>query len=196
MGLSFHYNGRFNAGASLAAMIEEVKEIAEIYKWPYTVFEDEFPANSIGKTGYNQNIYGISFTPPNCETINLCFLSNRRMSSALHLKFYGNSKNKAEAQYLYMLSVKTQYAGMEIHKLIIHLLKYLDGKYLQDFTVDDEGEYWETGDEKLLEDAFLRYNNLMKNFISSIENFPIRSGESFEDYFERLLKQLHEKHKK
>ena len=47
-----------------------------------------------------------------------------------------------------------------------------------------------------MEDAFLRYNNLMKNFVSSIENYPIKSGGSFEDYFERLLKQPHEKHKK
>ncbi|MFA4853626.1 MAG: hypothetical protein WC599_14010 [Bacteroidales bacterium] len=177
-------------------MIEEVKDIAEIYKWEYTVFEDKFPANSLCKTEYNQNIYGISFTPPNCETISLCFLSNGKMSSPSHLKFFGNSENKEEQQYLYMLSVKTQYAGIEIHKLIIHLLKYLSGKYLQDFTVNDEGEYWETGNEKLLQDIFKRYTDLIESFVSSIENYPIKSGESFEAYFERLLKLIHEKNKK
>ena len=196
MGLSIHYSGSFNTKASLQAMIEEVKDIAEIYKWRYYVFEDQFPADSPGKAEYNQNIYGICFTPPECETVWLCFLSNGKMSSPSNLQFFGNSKNKEEQEYLYMLSVKTQYAGIEIHKLIIHLLKYLSGKYLQDFTVNDEGEYWETGDEKLLQDTFKRYTDLIENFASSIENYPIKSGESFEAYFERLLKQIHEQYKK
>ena len=193
MGLSIHYRGSFNAAASLQAMIEEVKDIAEIYKWKYTIYKYKFPVNCLGKSAYNKNIYGINFTPPNCETICLCFLSNGKMSSSLHLKFYGNSTNKVEAGYLYMLSVKTQYAGIETHKLIINLLKYLSEKYLNDFTVNDEGKYWETGDEKLLKDTFKSYTDLIENFTSSIENFPCKPGESFEAYFKRLLKQIHEK---
>lgn len=196
MGLSFHYNGRFNTKTSLKAMIEEVKDIAEIYKWPYHIFDDEFPAKSLGKTPYNQNIYGICFTPPGCETVDVCFLSNGRMSSAMHLKFYGNTTNKEEAEYLYMLSVKTQYAGIETHKIIIHLLKYISGKYLLDFNVSDEGEYWETGDEELLQEIFTRYTNLIEGFTSSLENYPMKPGESFETYFMRLLQQLHKKNKK
>lgn len=193
MGLSIHYSGSFKAAASLRAMIEEVKDIAEIYKWKYITYKEEFPANSVGKPGHDQTIYGISFTPPNCETICLCFLSNGKISSASHLKFYGNAANKEEAGYLYSLSVKTQYAGIETHKLIIHLLKYLSAKYLQDFTVNDEGGYWENGDEKLLQDTFKRYIDMIESFTSSIENYPIKPGESFEAYFGRLLKQIDKK---
>jgi hypothetical protein len=195
MALSIHYSGSFNANTSLKAMIEEVKDIAEIYKWPYNVFENEFPADSFGKAEYNENIYGISFTPPECETVSLCFLSNGKMSDVLNLKFHGNSKDEEGAEYLYMLSVKTQYAGIEIHKLVIHLVRYLSKKYLQDFTVTDEGEYWETGDEKILQDAFKRYTDLIESFATSLENYPKKSGESFESYFERLLKQIQEKRK-
>ena len=196
MGLSIHYSGSFNPSASLKEMIEEVKDIAEIYKWPYHVFEDEFPAGSLAKSEYDQNIYGICFTPPECETVSLCFLSNGKMSSVGNLQFYGNPKNREEAEYLYMLSVKTQYAGIEIHKLIIHLLKHLSGKYLQNFGVIDEGENWETGDEKLLQDTFKRYTVFIEGFASSLETYPKKSGESFEAYFERLLQQMHEKYKK
>ncbi len=85
MGLSIHYSGSFKSEGSLQRMIEEVKDIVEIYKWEYSVFEHEFPVNSIGKTGYNQNIYGICFTPPRCETVSLCFLSNGKMSCASNL---------------------------------------------------------------------------------------------------------------
>jgi hypothetical protein len=176
-------------------MIEEVKDIAEIYQWRYNIFEDTFPAAGFGQADYNENIYGICFTPPECETVSLCFLSNGKMSDALNLKFYGTPKSKEEAEYLYMLSVKTQYAGIEIHKLVIHLLRHLSKKYLQDFILSDEGEYWETGDEKLLQDAFKRYTDLIKGFASSLENYPKKTGESFEAYFERLLRQINEKRK-
>lgn len=196
MGLSIHYSGRFNPAASLKAMIEEVKDIATIYKWEYFVFDNEFPADSLGKTTYSQRIYGICFTPPECETVDLCFLSNGRMSSAVNLKFYGNPKNKEEAEYLYMLSTKTQYAGIEIHKFVIHLLKFISKKYLLDFTLSDEGEYWETGDEKLLEENFKRYTGLLDGFVSSVQNYPIEPCESFEAYFERLLKQIQKNYKK
>lgn len=196
MGLTIHYSGSFNPSASLKAMIDEVKDIAEIYKWEYFIFNEEFPPNSLGKTKYNKNIYGICFTPPNCETVSLCFLSNGKMSSFSSLKFWGEAKNKTEASYLYFLFTKTQHAGAETHKLIIHLLKYISKKYLQDFTTIDEGKYWETGDEKLLEDTFKQYTDMINGFSSSIENYPIQPGESIDDYFKRLLKQLREKNKK
>ncbi|MCW3106902.1 MAG: hypothetical protein JWQ09_1408 [Segetibacter sp.] len=195
MGLSFHYSGSFNKHASLDRMIEEVKDIAETFKWKYNIYKDRFPKNSFGKTTFNQNIYGISFTPENCETVWLCFLSNGKMSSPMHLQFYGKSENKAEQQYLYMLSVKTQYAGIEIHKLIIQLFKYLSEKYLESFTLSDEGKYWETGDEKLLEETFKLYTDLLNNFVSAIESYPKKAGETFENYFERLMKQIHAKNK-
>jgi hypothetical protein len=196
MGLSIHYNGHFNKKTLLKRMIEEVKDIAEIYKWEYYVFEDEFPGADFGKAQYGKNIYGICFTPPQCETVWLTFLSNGKMSNPVNLQFYGNSKNRKEQQYLYMLSVKTQYAGIEIHKLIIHLLKHLSEKYLQDFNINDEGEYWETGNEQLLQEIFKRYTDLINNFSISIENNPLKPGESFAVYFGRLLKQINEKYKK
>lgn len=196
MGLSIHYSGSFNEKPSLFEMIEEVKDIAEIYKWKYNVYEDEFPAGNVGTSKYNQKLYGISLSPPNCEPVFLCFLSNGKMSCPPNLDFYGNAKSKEEAEYLYMLSTKTQYAGIEIHKLIIHLLKHLSGKYFRDFKVVDEGKYWETLDEKLLQETFKRYTDLTEGFASSLENYPRNPGESYEAYFERILKEIHEKYKK
>jgi len=66
---------------------------------------------------------------------------------------------------------------------------------LLDFKVIDEGQYWETGDEKLLEETFKKYTDLIDGFQSSLENNPMGPGESFEEYFARILKQLHDKKK-
>jgi len=197
MGLTIHYSGRFNEHASLSEMIEEVADIAEIYNWTYHVFEEHFPPiDNLGNAEYDNKIYGICFTPPECETINLCFLSNRRMSSAPNLEFFGKSSDEEYKKYLYMLSAKTQFAGSGTHKLIIHLLKYLNKKYFNEFKVIDEGSYWETEDEKLLEETFKRYTDFLDSVGAALENIPLKSEETFEEYFNRILKIIQGRRKK
>lgn len=190
MGLSIYYNGKFNPSASLGEMIEEVKDIAEINKWEYHIFENEFPKTTLGKAGFNSKIYGICFTPPECETVDIAFLSNGRMSCAANLQFYGKAVKGPEKDYLYMLSVKTQYAGIEIHKQVIHIFKYLAPKYFLSFEMKDEGKYWETGDEKLLHEIFKKYDALISRFTSGLEHIPINPGESFLAYLLRIAKRV------
>lgn len=193
MGLSFHYSGRISDPASLSDLIEEIEDIAKVHDWKYFVFDRQFPEDTIGKPDYNQRIYGICFTPPNCETVDICFLSNGRMSSAAHLQFWGKTDTQAEREYLYMLSVKTQYAGIEIHQFLIQLFRYLNVKYFADFTMSDEGEYWETNDLTLLKTNFKRYTELIDGFVSAIETIPIKAGEDVESYFLRLMKEINDK---
>lgn len=191
MGLSIHYRGSFGKNASLSKMVNEVKDIMEARKWEYTLYQDEFPSDYNLENSYNENIYGISFTPPECETVSLCFLSNGKMSSPAHLEFYGKTTDREEQKYLYMLSVKTQFAGVEIHKFIIELFRYLKKQeYFETLEIIDEGKYWETGDENLLQAIFKQYANLLDDFSFAIESNPIKNGESYEKYFERLLNKI------
>lgn len=115
------------------------------------------------------------------------------MCCGAHLEFFGNSESKTDQQYLYMLSAKTQFAGSDTHKIIIHLLKYLSGKYFSDFKLIDEGEYWETGDEKLLEKKFKQYTELLDTVSFSIQNYLMKKDETFEEYFSRVLKHISKK---
>ena len=195
MGLSFHYSGRIADRENLPDLIEEVEEIAKVFQWKYFVFDRQFSEDTIGKPEYNQRIYGICFTPPNCETVDICFLSNGRMSSPAHLKFFGKTDDQDESKYLYMLSVKTQYAGIETHQMIIQLFRYLDKKYFADFAMSDEGQYWETNDEALLKTTFKSYTDLINGFTSAIETIPIGADENLESYFERLMNLLNDKRK-
>ncbi len=194
MGLSIHYSGSFKKSASLEAMIDEVKDIAEIYEWKYTIHKTHFPKNSFQKSEYNSKLYGISFTPHSSETICLTFLSNGKMCSGANLKYFGNADNYK--QYLYMLSSKTQFAGSTTHKIIIHLLKHLNQKYFQDFKLKDEGNYWETEDESILEKNFKAYNDLIDGFEYSIKNYPINSAETITEYFDRIIRMLNAKRNK
>lgn len=197
MGLSIHYSGKFNKNASLSDLISEVKDIAETLKWNYKIYEESLPINKSNNKSYDGKIYGISFTPPECETIPICFLSNYKMSSNVHLKFYGNSESKPENEFLYMLSTKTQFAGISIHMSIIQLFHYLcKREYFEEFDLIDDGEYWESGNERLLEEKFKENSALIDNFSIAVEAIPLKSDESFKKYFERILKIIDERDKK
>ena len=188
MGLSIYYKGRFRKDASLSEMIDEVRDIAEINKWKYHIFETEFDPDVLGKDTFDQNIYGICFSPPKCEPIELTFLSNGIMSDPVSLEFYDNSKDKEI--YLYTICSKTQYAGFQVHKIIIDLFRYLSQKYFQEFKLTDESQYWETGDEIVLRQNFKRYNDMMDQFSDALENIPVKENESTESYIERVAKMI------
>lgn len=187
MGLSLHYSGRFGNPELLQQVIDVVEDIARINKWRYTIRNTKFPESSFRDNGNDNIMYGISFTPPDCETVSLCFLSNGRMSCSSLLQLYGDSTDKTSQQYLYMVSVKTQFAGWQTHTLIVGLLKYLSKKYFSEFNVNDEGQYWETSDEKILKQNFKHYTTLLNSVSTAFQSFPVNEGETMEKYIERLM---------
>jgi len=187
MGLCIYYSGRIKDAASLPLLIDEVKDVAVVHKWKYKVLETSFPNNILDNQEYLEPIYGISFTPPKCETVSITFLSNGVMACPSQIKFFGNSVNPAVKNQVFTLFAKTQYAGIITHALIINLFKYLNKKYFHDFKMIDESMYWETGDENILRKQFHEYDTLLDNFVLSIETFPAQKGEDMIAYFDRLM---------
>jgi len=189
MGLSIYYKGNFNKEASLSELIEEVKDIAEIHKWKYHIFDREFPAQNTDEENW-RDLYGISFTPPGCETIDIVFNFRRKMTNVVMLCYFNNNPGTEKPENIYDLAVKTQYAGIEIHKLVIHLFKYLEKKYFTDFEMTDEGHYWETGDEIKLKERFDCYNFIVDSVAGTFSEFPKLENENMEDYLSRILKEI------
>ena len=187
MGLTIFYSGRFNPEASLHEMIEEVKDICEVQKWEYHIFEREFPALPFPEE-YDGEIYGICFSPPESETVSLEFLSNGRMSGAHLLHLWGDSDNEEYKQFIYTPFTKTQFAGYEVHALIVEIFRYVSKKYLLDFKMTDEGHYWETNDEKVLDENLDRYEDLIDSFGFALDNVTMNSNETIEEYFSRIIK--------
>ncbi len=192
MGLTIHYSGIFSAKASLSAFVEEVVDILQPLNFDYHVFETEFP-DEAENTEDLTKIYGLSFTPPNCETVSLTFLVNRRMSSSAHIRFWGNATNPEEKNYLYMLFTKTQFAGIETHQFIISLFKYLQKRnYFESIEIKDEGEYWESGDLDVLKKNFAKYNQILDHVSIAFQTIPVESGDNIQEYIERLAKRVND----
>jgi len=190
MGLSIHFSGRLRKADYLPTMIEEIKDISNVYGWKYHIFDTRFPNDAFDNHTSFENVYGINFTPTNCETISLVFLSNGVMVFPAYISLFANSEKEIERNFIYTNSVKTQFAGVFMHQLIIRLFKHLNAKYFEDFKLNDESYYWETDDENLMRERFKVYDSLLDNFELSIQTFPIESGENIVAYFERLMRHI------
>lgn len=193
MGLSIHYSGSIVNPDCLPELISEVQDIAAAYGWPSKAFNTKFPENHFGRSSFNNQIYGISFTPPGCESVFISFLSNGKISTPFQLSSFGEADNETEKKYLYIVSVKTQFAGAEIHMALVQLMRYLSQKYFARFNMSDEGNYWETSDENILKENFKRYSDLLNSFTSAIEKQPFQTNQTIEKYFAKLLELIKEK---
>lgn len=190
MGLSIHYSGNLKNANLLTNLIEEVQDVAKAHGWKYHIFETFFPNNKFDvKSGFDE-IYGISFTPTDCETISITFLANGVMVCPSTMYFFTNSITKQKREFIYTISVKTQYAGVKVHQFIILFFKYLEGKYFSNFKLFDESGYWETNDEEKMKTQFENYTALLDNFALAMETFPVQKDENIIVYFERLMKQI------
>ena len=181
MGLSIHYSGYIRDKELTAPLVEEVKDISETLGWVSKVIDDE-------------EIKGIRFSPKGSEPVFLTFNHNGRLLSPVNIiakDIYDGVR--FDRDLIFTASTKTQFAGPDAHIAIIKLLKYISGKYMVDFEVYDEGNYWETGDEKTLLTQFKNYNAAIDSFRKAIEGLPAVPAETTESLADRLENILKEK---
>ena len=201
MGLTIHYHGRINDKLKLPQLIEELEEIARVHNWEYQIFENEFPLKSISKgikkaatpTKFDGLLYGILLIPPGSEPVSFTFLQNGKMCGPMQLQNWGDSTKAKERKYLYMNFTKTQYAGPEIHKMVIGLFRYIVDHYLKDFEMIDEEEFWETNDEKLLHENFRRNTALINGFVNALKTNAKHDEEDVETFIIRVIKEFRER---
>lgn len=196
MGLSIHYRGSLTDKRRINDFIDEVEDIAQSLEWPFRVLDDSWAqkpdanltTNSAGQaeiTG-NLGLKGVLFTPPKCESVSLCFNASGELSSMMNVIM------SAEDDYMdamSWISVKTQFAGAEVHIAIVKLLRYLKGKYLHDLEVDDEGDYWETGDAKLLGQKLDFLGDMIERVAGALEHLEHTDGTDIVDKIERVLRE-------
>ncbi|MDQ6843210.1 MAG: hypothetical protein M3Z92_02500 [Bacteroidota bacterium] len=181
MGLSIHYSGCIRDKALVDPLIEEVKDICETLEWKSQTFDDD-------------KIKGICFAPEGSEPVFLTFNQNGRLLSPINIvvkEIYDGVQ--LDKDLIFTTSTKTQYAGPDAHIAIIKLLKHISGKYFNDFTLSDEGYYWETGDEKILLNQFQKYNAAIDSFCEALEGLTAVSGEAAESLADRIESLLRKK---
>lgn len=153
--LNIYYSGRIRDTALLPELTEEVKDIADCYEWDYLLFNEGAPEPIQSEHNYDNHVYGICLMPPGCPAIDLCFQSNGNLIPHQHEYLYGHRKTKLDGcDVFFTFKINMFTAGVDMHRLIIHLIKYLRKKYLTEFTFSDETGYWHTRSVKGLKEKF------------------------------------------
>ncbi len=133
MGVTIHFEGQLSSSNNFDKVIDVSKKFAELNHWEYFIFQEDNKLLERIKDEQDWNYEGST------KGIQLQPDSN---SDPFILEFDEN---------LYVQEFcKTQFADLSVHILIINFLKQIQ-PYFDNFTVDDEGEYWDTFDVKLLQ---------------------------------------------
>lgn len=186
MGLSIHYSGAIRSMHLLDELITETADICQSLGWAYHLINEDG----------EDNLKGIIFSPENCEPVMLTFLPDERMCSFVNLMnrdmYDGVQFDK---ELMYTTSTKTQFAGAEAHMALIKLLRFLKEKYFKEFELQDEGQYWETGDEKNFLRKFNQYEYALEFVRDTLTEMKTEAGETTESLISRIEKLLNDKWK-
>jgi hypothetical protein len=182
MGVTIHYKGKLNSADEIDSFCEEMEDIAKSMGWKHTLI-DRFDKND------NTPVKGIIIQPhPKSESLQLITDKQGTLRNAFAIEFAGD-----DSELTYLNFIKTQFAPVEIHIAVIKLLKYIHKKYISNLDVYDEGDYWQTGDEKILKgkiDFLNKAINQMAKVLDSIEIDKDSSPESIVDKIEEVLKNM------
>jgi hypothetical protein len=157
MGVTIHYRGRLNDLGQLARLRAELADIAATMGWESTQLDDDWEQpvdarlrhTSQGATiDGNLGLKGILISPGGgAESLRFLFDRQGDLRCPMGMIFILEGTLAPQEAWV---SVKTQFASPELHVWIIGLLKYLKKRYIADLQVSDEGQYWETGDVRVL----------------------------------------------
>lgn len=172
MGFSIHYSGTIKHIDLIPDLVNEITDVCETFSWKYQSISDE-------------TLRGILFAPEECEPLFFTFNKEGNLISPVLLQF--------NIEPITIISVKTQFAGIDTHMSLIKLLKYLSEKYFSVFELQDEGGYWETDDEEVLRTQFKNYEAAFAFFTGALESLEARENESPESLVERMIRAIEKK---
>jgi len=157
MGVSIHYRGRLDDVGQLARLCEELGDIAAAMGWETTRLDDDWERPADARLRFTSEgaqidghlgLKGILMTPDvEAESLSFFFDREGNLRSLMDMVSILDGTLKPEDAWVF---VKTQFASPEVHVWIVGLLKYVKKRYISDLQVSDEGEYWETGDMRVL----------------------------------------------
>jgi hypothetical protein len=200
MGLTIHYRGKLAHTEDIDEFVEELLDIVETMKWPHSVLDDDWTKPATAELVFTEQkaeicgelaLKGISFIPhPECEGVPLFFDAEGNLRDPITVMMLLDGTLKPEQAWL---SVKTQYAPLEIHITVVNLLKYLKKRYIPDLEVHDEGKYWETNDLQMLQTKVDLLNEKLQEIaqvLDATEKMDVSgySPEEMADFIEKLLK--------
>lgn len=185
MGITIHYQGKIDDKNKIPEMVDDLMDFAETAGWEYNIIDIHVEPSLSGI---------VLDRHPESESFPLTFDDTGELKLYFDYQDADGRKKTTEVQPLF---VKTQFAGVETHITIIKLLQYIKKKYISNLKVDDEGEFWDTGDIKLLREKFAFLKKAIEKtkalFLNANLSEGVKSDEELLDRIETLLKRAFER---
>ena len=147
MGITIQYSGKLRDPSVLPSFMHEVEDLCKTLGWKHEyISPDE-----------DSPVEGVIIFIEGCDPVVLTFLPG---GSLCHPFFYSYLKkfhklDEIEAADQFTVT-GTQEAGPDIHMQLIRIMRYWLEKYFGKYQLNDDSEFWETGDEEKCREAFIR----------------------------------------
>ncbi len=151
MAITIHYGGSIKSIELIDELVDEMVEVCNANNWSYQIVDTKTHKN-IDPNDPLPHLKGISFGLDETESVWLTFDSTGKLLSPMVAVFLQHDTNTTE-HLDYHAFTKTQSAGPEYHVKIVNILKYISGKYFSAWNVNDESQYYETGNHDYLIEA-------------------------------------------
>lgn len=174
MGVTIHYRGRLRRKEELSNLTEEVVDLCKSAGWKHTIWKGD-------------PLAGVTFqVHPDCELVWMTVDQNGNLQNILTL-------NVDDNEFEPWNFTKTQFANVETHVAICNVLRFLGDKYFEDWEVDDEGRYYETGDLEYLTRVMSFLNAAIKDMAESLTTMPVEPGASLEEHVMGIAQKFKER---
>jgi len=157
LGVTVHFEGRLKGPEALGSLLNLVEKTARAKTWLTEKFENSVVTLSRVRADDEEWDYIgptkgiILYLHEDCDPVRLEF----------------------DQDFYIQEFVKTQFAGAHSHIELIALLRDLK-QFFDDFKVEDEGEYWETGSEAVLTEHIGRCDEAIAEFARQNPNAQIK----------------------
>lgn len=201
MGVTIHYTGELTSPKVLPKLMDELQELGKEANWEIdSIAPDIF--HLPGKPPVRAQGLLIK-VHPEAESLNMIFNDKGELVYFLYLiansiePNHHSEKTKSEDIRLFIqepdgeivekddflehydkygmfqASTKTQFAGPLAHITLCKLLRYLKSKYFRRLEVNDEGEYWQTGETEILVEKMNIINYAIGQMTEFFESYPV-----------------------
>ena len=221
MGLSFHYQGRLQEAKLLPKLITELEDICDILGWKSKVFNTTFPKDAY-TSPLDDDEYGIMIFPQDTEPVSFVMDSHGRLMN-LWLRKMLNENGEGEIKVVtvkldlnqenpepeitedfksidmedmvFQISVKNTSIDTTSYIKVLELIRYLSEKYLTDFKMEDESNYWETRSVEKLNNKMDKINTFIETFDELIKEKKINSPSDFLKFIKMLGQYIKDQNK-
>ena len=176
MGVTLYYHGSLRQPQDVHGLISELTDIATANHWKYHVLDDPWDKEVTVKLVHdeglarfvgNAGLKGIVLSPhPESEGVHLLFDKEGVLRSLLEMT---DPPDKRDG----FAFTKTQFAGIDVHIQLVHLLEHIGKKYMQEWHLEDDSGYMKHRDRERALEVFHTISDAINAITEAFDTIDI-----------------------